>query len=148
MTTTVHSKKPEAFENALDVVGCFILYDDTFLLLQYSSHSVNHGTWVAPGGKVEKGESIEEAVRREVFEETGITVHPKHFKNYYVQRDGLSYTMHMFSCRLDKRPQVTLSSEHDAHKWHSLSLPLECDSFLAAGQIILDFIKTTNPGSV
>jgi 8-oxo-dGTP diphosphatase len=33
-------------------------------------------TWEMPGGQVEEGEPLEEAVRREVFEETGIEIEP------------------------------------------------------------------------
>ncbi len=32
------------------------------------------GTWVFPGGYMEPGETTEEAARREVFEETGLTL--------------------------------------------------------------------------
>jgi 8-oxo-dGTP diphosphatase len=33
-------------------------------------------TWEIPGGQVEEGEPLDEAVRREIFEETGITIRP------------------------------------------------------------------------
>ena len=34
------------------------------------------GYWSLPGGLVETGESLDEAVRREVLEETGLKVKP------------------------------------------------------------------------
>lgn len=52
------------------VVNCVIRNQDELLLLQ----KPKRGWWVAPGGKVEPGESLTEAVKREVFEETGLTV--------------------------------------------------------------------------
>lgn len=33
-----------------------------------------HGKWIPPGGKFEPGETPEECIRREVFEETGLTL--------------------------------------------------------------------------
>lgn len=52
------------------VVNCVIKQQDTLLMLQ----KPRRGWWVAPGGKVEQGESLTEAVTREVLEETGLTV--------------------------------------------------------------------------
>ena len=35
---------------------------------------MNEGKWISPGGKVEEGETPDECVVREVFEETGLTI--------------------------------------------------------------------------
>ena len=40
-------------------------------------------TWELPGGQVEEGEPLDEAVRREVLEETGITIRPQRVTGIY-----------------------------------------------------------------
>jgi 8-oxo-dGTP diphosphatase len=44
------------------------------LLLIRRGHDPHRGSWSLPGGRVEAGESVEQAVEREVLEETGLTV--------------------------------------------------------------------------
>jgi 8-oxo-dGTP diphosphatase len=52
-------------------VGVLLLRDGTLLLgRRRSPHG--RGTWSPPGGKVEPGETDEEAARRELVEETGL----------------------------------------------------------------------------
>jgi 8-oxo-dGTP pyrophosphatase MutT (NUDIX family) len=53
------------------VVGCFLEYNDEFVLLRRHSHKPDGDTWGLPAGKVEEGESDEAAILRELFEETG-----------------------------------------------------------------------------
>ncbi|MFZ4450949.1 NUDIX hydrolase [Salibacterium aidingense] len=52
------------------VTNCILHKDKEVLLLQKPSRN----WWVAPGGKMEAGESVREAAVREFREETGITV--------------------------------------------------------------------------
>ena len=50
-------------------VRCLITHGDNILLIQ---HSYGSSRWSVPGGGVKSSESLEEAVKREVFEEVGI----------------------------------------------------------------------------
>jgi 8-oxo-dGTP diphosphatase len=55
-------------------VGVLIGADQRFLLTSRPEGKVFAGHWEFPGGKVEAGESIEQALRRELQEELGITI--------------------------------------------------------------------------
>ena len=55
-------------------VGVLIDADSRFLLTSRPAGKVYAGHWEFPGGKVEPGESIEQALRRELQEELGITI--------------------------------------------------------------------------
>jgi 8-oxo-dGTP diphosphatase len=56
-------------------VLCYIREGGRVLLQQKAPGRFGAGYWNAPGGKIAGGESPEEAVRREVLEETGLTLH-------------------------------------------------------------------------
>jgi 8-oxo-dGTP diphosphatase len=57
-------------------VGVLIDAAGNFLLTSRPPGKVYAGYWEFPGGKVEPGESIEAALRRELHEELGITIGP------------------------------------------------------------------------
>ncbi len=60
---------------AVDVaVGVLIDADGRFLLTSRPDGKVYAGYWEFPGGKLEVGESVESALRRELHEELGITI--------------------------------------------------------------------------
>ncbi len=62
-------KKPK-----FKVVAGFIEKNNKFLLVQRPFNKKNGGLWEFPGGKVEKDETLENAIKRELKEELGINV--------------------------------------------------------------------------
>lgn len=54
-------------------VNCIIEKDGKILLVQEAKGKIT-GKWSVPGGKVNEGESFEEAMKREVKEETNLDV--------------------------------------------------------------------------
>jgi 8-oxo-dGTP diphosphatase len=59
---------------AIRCVGGLIYDDHARLLLVLRAHDPGRGSWSVPGGKVEPSEADEAALRREIAEETGLTV--------------------------------------------------------------------------
>ncbi|HEY7543124.1 MAG TPA: NUDIX domain-containing protein, partial [Methylomirabilota bacterium] len=75
------------------------------LLLQQRSDG---GQWGLPGGSVEVGESVREAVVREVLEETGLTVAARRLVGVY------------------SSPSLQLVRYPDGNVWHYVSMCFEC----------------------
>jgi 8-oxo-dGTP diphosphatase len=59
-------------------VGVLVAPDGQFLLTSRPEGKVYAGYWEFPGGKVEAGESIEQALARELHEELGIHIGAAH----------------------------------------------------------------------
>jgi 8-oxo-dGTP diphosphatase len=57
-------------------VGVLIRPDGDFLLTSRPAGKVYEGYWEFPGGKLEVGETVEQALQRELHEELGITIGP------------------------------------------------------------------------
>ena len=55
-------------------VGVLLRPDGKFLLTSRPAGKVNAGHWEFPGGKVEAGETVEQALARELREELGIEI--------------------------------------------------------------------------
>lgn len=56
-------------------VGAVVVRDGRALIVK-RAHEPLLGEWSLPGGRIHLGESLIDAVRREVKEETGLEVHP------------------------------------------------------------------------
>ena len=59
----------------LQTTLCYLEQNGCYLMLHRvkKQNDVNHDKWIGVGGKFEPGETAETCVRREVYEETGLT---------------------------------------------------------------------------
>ncbi|MCP3741571.1 8-oxo-dGTP diphosphatase [Rossellomorea sp. BNER] len=102
------------------VTNCLYLKENKVLLLQ----KPRRGWWVAPGGKMEQGESIRDAVIREYREETGIYLRNPNVKGIFtfIIKDGDQVTSEwmMFTFFATEADGVNLQeSEEGSIAWHS-----------------------------
>jgi 8-oxo-dGTP diphosphatase len=61
---------------AIPCVGAIVRDEAGRLLLIQRGHDPDAGRWSLPGGRIEPGETDEQALVREMREETGLTVRP------------------------------------------------------------------------
>ena len=87
-------------------VTALVLDEEERLLL---ARVANGGVWVAPGGAIDPDEAPQDAIVREVFEETGLHVEPLRFVGVfggpeyrvrYANGDEVSYVTSVFECRV------------------------------------------------
>jgi 8-oxo-dGTP diphosphatase len=103
------------------VTNCLYRKGDDVLLLQ----KPRRNWWVAPGGKMEVGESIKDAVIREYREETGIYLKNPALKGVFTfiikEGDKIVSEWMMFSFFATEADGVNvLESEEGLLKWHPL----------------------------
>lgn len=102
----------------LSVKG-IIFFGNEFLIVQKMlNHKHRLGFWELPGGGLGFGESPEDTLKREIFEETGLdaeVLSPIHvwsfLKTPQLQVVGITY-----QCSVSHK-EVHLSGEHSAYQW-------------------------------
>ncbi len=115
-------------------VGAFIFNDRGELLL-LQSHKWP-GRYVVPGGHVELGEQLEQAVIRESKEETGLDVHEIEFINFqqFIYDPAFWKKRHFiffdFACKTDDTV-VQLNNEAEGYLWvrPDQALRMELDTY-------------------
>lgn len=104
------------------VVGAVGANDDAVLLLQRPADDFMGGIFELPSGKVEHGEALDTALRREVEEETGLTI--SDIDDYlgsfdYTSGSGKRTRQFTFAVAVRSAGPVRLT-EHDGYQWAPL----------------------------
>jgi len=123
-------------------VEAVISKDDSLLFLRRKNNPVK-GQWWFPGGRIRKGETLGEALYREVKEETGLEVIKSKLINVYSrifdERHDIAIA-YLCKCKGNK---IILNDEHSEYRYFK-SLPKSIHPYLI--QVIQD-LKSGNKGS-
>lgn len=122
----------------INVVAAVIVQDDRILATQRGYGEFKDG-WEFPGGKIESGESPEDALKREIMEELKVEIDVRELIGV-VEYDYTDFHLNMmcFWCTL-KGGEVQLM-EHEAGRWLKKEELGEVE-WLPADLMVLDKIK-------
>lgn len=100
----------------INVVGAVVTKDGLVLCAQRGPDGNLPGYWEFPGGKVETGESMQEALQREIQEELACTIHvgSQVTETIYEYDFGVVSLTTFYSTLTSGTPQA---SEHSALAW-------------------------------
>ena len=100
-------------------VGVLIDAEGRFLLTSRPEGKVYAGYWEFPGGKLEAGETVEQALRRELIEELGITIGAVHpWKIELVDYEHARVRLHF--CKVHDWSGEFEMREQQAMAWQTL----------------------------
>jgi len=121
MQTTGKLQKPKV------AVGALVTNKNRVLLVK-RGRAPSKGLWAIPGGKIELGETMAQAVEREILEETGIAIEPSHIISVFdnIIRDGsgaiqFHYVIIDFLAKpLDPGARLTPGDDAEDVRWVSV----------------------------
>ena len=82
----------------VELTNMCLVYDENRILVQEKKGTGYEGGLIFPGGHIEDGESLRDAMIREIKEETGLTIYnpqPCGFKDW-IQEDGTRYLVLLY----------------------------------------------------
>jgi 8-oxo-dGTP diphosphatase len=109
----------QAERAVVDVAVGVLMQGEAFLLTSRPEVKVYAGYWEFPGGKLEAGESVEQALRRELQEELGITIGvAQTWKTQMVDYPHALVRLHF--CKVWDWQGDLQMREAQSHAWQSL----------------------------
>lgn len=118
-------------------VGLLVRADGRFLLTSRPPGKAYAGYWEFPGGKLEAAESVEQALRRELQEEIGVTIGPAlPWRQALV--DYPHALVHLHFCKVHRWDGELQMREGQLHRWERL--PVSCEPVLPGTVPVLDWL--------
>lgn len=120
-TLGVHGTNPSHTEGYRHAAGAIIMQGDQVLLLRRSTKETSrHGMWELPGGKLEEGETPEEAALNETKEESGLEVVIDKKVGEHIDHNKKKIYHAYIAEPKNVNQEVKLSKEHDESLWATL----------------------------
>lgn len=124
----------------IEVVAAIIHDDESHIFATQRGYGEWKDYWEFPGGKMESGESPEEALKREIWEELETRIVIERLVTTIVyDYPKFHLTMHCFLCRIEAG-SLTLK-EHEAARWLSNN-ELNSVKWLPADLKVVDIINS------
>ena len=123
----------------IEVVAAIILRDGAYFATQ-RGYGEFEGMWEFPGGKIEPGESREDALKREIQEELGVDIYIKELLcTTEYDYPTFHLTMHCYLCSVASG-EIELR-EHKSAQWLTAET-LDTIEWLPADKDVIDKLKT------
>lgn len=138
----LHKEKPHDYIVEMEVTACIIECNGEILLLERCPGNKFWGTWSEPGGKLDPGENHEQAMIREIYEESWVVIQvwetEKLFKKYF-RFDDTNIAITFFKLSLNKKPKITLSqTEHSDYVWVTPSKALTMNLIEDFDEVVME----------
>ncbi len=120
LTGRIHRRGSKWASGEYGLVVCVWVHDGkgNLLMTRRAPQKTYAHTWENPGGAAKAGETSLQAVRRELFEETGIRAEETEFEYLSTTRDShLFYDHYCLKAEVPLQDIVLLPGETDAAKW-------------------------------
>ena len=138
-------KNPSKYREA---AGGIVMKGDRILLLRRSTKETSkHGMWEFPGGKLEEGETAEEAAIIETQEESGLDVVVKGKAGEHIDHRKEKVYHAFFVEPANVNQEVKLSEEHDKSMWVTIdeALAMEESKLSHHARHFLEQMVRNNP---
>ena len=124
-------------------VGVLVAPDGRFLLTSRPEGKAYAGYWEFPGGKLEAGETVEQALRRELQEEIGVTIGPvQRWRSSLVDYPHALVRLHF--CKVFRWEGALQMHEGQLCSWENL--PVNCEPVLPGTVPVLAWLRDEMKG--
>lgn len=126
-------------------VGCFIEFDNKILILHRVENCYQGGQWGLVGGKMEKDETTEQTIIREIKEEIGFDASNENLEllgKYVTSYPDQDWDFFVYRIKLNNIIDIELDpSEHTEYAWRSPEECFKMENLMEGARVLLEKLE-------